>query len=117
MKEYAQTFYKSKAWQQVSRLYMSTKNYICERCGGVGAICHHKIYITPKNITDINITLNLDNLECLCMDCHNKEHSLKNNLTYFDEAGNVAKVKEKAELEQFKKETKEIDKLLERLKR
>lgn len=117
MKDYAESFYKSKAWQQVSKLYMSSKNYICERCEGVGVICHHKIYITPQNITDINITLNMDNLECLCQDCHNKEHSLQNNLFSFDESGNITHVNESKQIKQFKQSKHEIDNLLERLKR
>lgn len=117
MKDYAQTFYKGKAWQQVSKLYMSSKNYICERCGGVGVICHHKKYITPQNIGDINITLNMDNLECLCQDCHNKEHSLKNSLTVFDEVGNIETVKESKQIKQFKQDKHEIENLLKRLER
>lgn len=117
MKDYAESFYKSKAWQQVSKLYMNSKHYICERCGGAGAICHHKNYITPGNIHDISITLNMDNLECLCQDCHNKEHSLKNNLFTFDESGNISKVNESKQIKQYKQSKHEIEKLLNTLKR
>lgn len=35
---------------------------------------HHKKHLTPKNINDPEITLNWDNLELLCLDCHQKEH-------------------------------------------
>lgn len=35
---------------------------------------HHKKHLTPKNINDPEITLNWDNLELLCLDCHRKEH-------------------------------------------
>ena len=75
MKEYAKGFYHSKEWKRVSRLYMESRNYVCERCGNVAVICHHKTYINPHNITDPSITLNPDNLECLCQECHNKEHN------------------------------------------
>ncbi len=75
MKEYARSFYKSKAWMKTQAAYMSSKNYICERCGGMAKIVHHKTYITPQNINDPNITLSWSNLEALCQDCHNKEHS------------------------------------------
>lgn len=95
---------------------MSSKNYVCERCGGVGEICHHKKYITQKNINDPNITLNFDNLECLCRDCHGKEHGLKGCLTIFDEAGHIEKVKDSAAIKDFKKQAGLIDKLLERFK-
>ena len=40
----------------------------------LGYIVHHKCYIDANNIYDTSITLNFDNLELLCMDCHNKEH-------------------------------------------
>ncbi|MEO2848988.1 HNH endonuclease, partial [Lacticaseibacillus paracasei] len=35
---------------------------------------HHKHYITADNINDPSITLNWDNLEYLCFDCHQEEH-------------------------------------------
>ena len=75
MKDYARSFYKSKAWKETRAAYMSSKHYICERCGGMAKICHHREYITPENINDPNITLNWSNLCALCMDCHAKEHS------------------------------------------
>lgn len=51
---------------------------------------HHRKYITPRNIHDRNITLNWANLELLCQDCHNKEHSSKQNKRYaFDANGNI----------------------------
>lgn len=40
----------------------------------LGEIVHHKIYIGYKNIYNPNVTLNFNNLELLCRDCHNKEH-------------------------------------------
>lgn len=94
MKEYARSFYQSQKWRKTSKLYMQSKNYICERCGDVATICHHKKYINPANIDDINITLNPDNLECLCHTCHQKEHFKKRenyNGVMFDESGNLIK--------------------------
>lgn len=55
-------------------------------------MAHHKVYITPTNINDPNITLNWDNLEALCQECHNKEHSAKAPVAdglMFDENGNL----------------------------
>ncbi len=113
MKEYAKSFYKGKQWKEVSRLYMSSKNYVCERCGGVGEICHHKKYITPRNINNPEITLNMDNLECLCMDCHNKEHGCKRSRAVFDEEGNVVAAKESQEIEEYKQAVKAIERMRE----
>lgn len=111
MKDYAQHFYKGRAWQKVSRLYMSGQNYVCERCGGAGVICHHKTYITPENINDPAITLNPDNLECLCQDCHNKEHKGQESRAIFDESGRMIGVKESKELAEYREAVKSIERL------
>ena len=74
-KEYAKKFYNSKAWIDCKTAYIKSVFGLCERCGKPGYIVHHKKYITPQNINDPNITLNFDNLEYLCLDCHNKEHN------------------------------------------
>lgn len=47
-----------------------------------GYIVHHKSYIDTSNIWDTDITLNFDNLELLCIDCHNKEHFEKTDFTH-----------------------------------
>lgn len=73
-KEYARSFYSSSAWIKCRNSFMKSKNYICERCGGAAYIVHHKIHITPENINDTNITLNWDNLQALCLECHNTVH-------------------------------------------
>ena len=115
MREFAKSFYRSKEWKQTSRAYMTSKNYVCERCGSVGEICHHKKYLNPSNINDPYITLSFDNLECLCRDCHGKEHELKRDWVVFDEAGNVAKVKESGASKEYKQAVQEIDRLLEKM--
>ena len=90
-KEWAKAFYNSIAWQQCRDGYIKSVFGLCERCGKPGYIVHHKIHLTPGNINDPNITLNWDNLEYLCQDCHNKEHNTsKVNRRYkFDDKGNV----------------------------
>ena len=79
MKAWAESFYKSRAWQNCARAYAKSKGGLCERClrDGIvtaGVIVHHKIHITPDNIFDPNVALNWDNLEFVCRDCHAKEH-------------------------------------------
>ena len=73
-KDWAKKFYSSKAWQDGREGYIKSKFGICERCERPGDIVHHKEYLTPGNINNPDITLNWDNLELLCQDCHNKEH-------------------------------------------
>ena len=87
MKEFAKAFYKSKEWERCRSGYIKYVGGLCERClsrGDIvpGLIVHHKCYLTPENITDPAITLSYDNLELLCLDCHNKEHITKREQRY-----------------------------------
>jgi hypothetical protein len=89
----AKRFYRSKAWLDCRRSYIQSVFGLCERCHQPGYIVHHKTYMTAKNIHDVNITLNHDNLEYLCLTCHNREHFERNSpvregLT-FDSQGNL----------------------------
>lgn len=67
-------FYNSKAWRRLSRAFLLSKDYICERCGQPAVIAHHRRRITIENIHDADISLNPANLEALCINCHNAEH-------------------------------------------
>ena len=67
-------FYNSTAWRRLSRAFLLSKYYICERCGKPADIAHHKTHITAANIHNPDISLNPANLEALCIDCHNTEH-------------------------------------------
>ncbi|KMJ56446.1 HNH endonuclease [Bacillus sp. LL01] len=92
--DYAKAFYTSKEWISCRIGFMQSKNYVCERCGGIATICHHKEYITPDNISDPTITLNWMNLEALCQTCHNLEHHRSNVCMEglsFDSNGNLKK--------------------------
>lgn len=74
-KEFAKRFYDSTAWKKCKRSYISKVHGLCERCGEPGYIVHHKKYLTPNNINNPDVALNHDNLEYLCLACHNKEHN------------------------------------------
>ncbi|MFW6030871.1 MAG: HNH endonuclease [Halanaerobiales bacterium] len=76
-KEFSRAFYKSKEWRECREAYIKTVNGLCETCleEGIikpGKILHHKIYLTPENINDPEITLNWDNLKYECKECHDK---------------------------------------------
>ena len=115
MKDYDNTsFYKSKAWRRVSTAYMTSKNYICERCGRPAVICHHKQHLNGQNVTDPAIALSFDNLEALCQDCHNEEH-FSTARTQFDSSGNVIKIRKTDEEKQFEREQHKIDALLKKM--
>lgn len=93
IKPYAQKFYKSKAWKDCRASYFTHRHGLCERCDNPGKIVHHKKYITPDNINDPDITLNFNNLELLCQDCHNREHHAMTSVTVegvkFDSNGDL----------------------------
>lgn len=80
MKQYVsearRRFYKSKLWERCRIAYLKKRKYICERCGETARIVHHKKYITDENLYDPTISLDENNLECLCYKCHNEEHQL-----------------------------------------
>lgn len=71
-------FYRSKAWRDC-RLHYLSGHPLCERCLKRGevraaAIVHHKIYLDNNKVQNPELALCDDNLEALCLDCHNKEH-------------------------------------------
>ena len=89
-------FYKSKAWRDCRDGYFKSRHGLCERCLkknliSVGKIVHHKIYLDATNYKNPEVSLNWDNLELLCQDCHNKEHhgSSKEKRYSFDKNGNI----------------------------
>ena len=97
-KEFAKTFYASKAWRSCRCSYINRRISIdgglCERCKTrTGYILHHKTMLTPFNITDTSVTLNHCNLEYVCKECHDgihysDIHGLKPSAV-FDENGQV----------------------------
>ena len=77
---FAKEFYASWPWIKCARGYKQDRSGLCERCLAKGLIVpgeevHHKIRLTPENISDPAIALNWDNLELLCKKCHLEEHT------------------------------------------
>jgi len=82
-------FYKSPAWLSARQLKIMTVNGLCERCGQIGIEVHHKERLSIVNVNDSSISLNQENLELLCRECHNKEHERFSNKIRFDKEGNL----------------------------
>lgn len=79
MQKYAERFYKSQQWQAARDAAIKRDAYLCRDCYTAGRITpaeevHHITEITPENINDPAITLNLDNLISLCRECHKARH-------------------------------------------
>lgn len=100
--------YKSKAWKDIRINYARSKNCLCERCNKpiymtgvsnytskdkrVKGIVHHKIHLDETNFLDDSIAYDYNNLELLCIYCHNKEHMTLGSTRsdyIFDEEGNI----------------------------
>lgn len=103
-------FYSTKVWKQNRVAFALSKNCLCERChrpvyvDGISDssipkehrlryVVHHKEYLDDTNFTNDDVALDWNNLELLCIDCHNNEHkqyATRKGLM-FDEMGNLVK--------------------------
>ena len=99
-------FYKTAAWKKCRAAYTKATAGLCEICLQKGIfspayIVHHKKHLTPDNIDDPSVSLNMDNLTSLCRECHFEEHrgehakgrETKQQIEYaFDENGYLVQV-------------------------
>ena len=82
-------FYKSDTWKLAREIKIRSVNGRCDRCGGIGQEVHHRQRVTVDNVGDASVSLNPENLELLCKDCHNKEHKRFTKENQFDDEGNL----------------------------
>lgn len=73
------SFYASSAWINLRLLLINERGNKCEHCKDIiprsrDLIGHHLIELTPENVQDHTISLNPEQIEIVCFDCHNKEH-------------------------------------------
>lgn len=97
--QFANGFYRSRAWRRCRDDFAKARGGLCERCLSRGIInpgtdelplqVHHKVKLTPQNITDPAIALNWDNLELLCKRCHDDERAGAPVRWTVDEMGHV----------------------------
>jgi 5-methylcytosine-specific restriction endonuclease McrA len=74
-KDFAKPFYNSKRWQKCKQAYISQRiladGGMCEECRKEpGLIVHHKVMLTELNIDNPDVSLNHENLEYVCKECH-----------------------------------------------
>ncbi|MDL2212120.1 HNH endonuclease [Erysipelotrichaceae bacterium OttesenSCG-928-M19] len=90
--------YHSSRWKKIRLIVISNYNFKCCRCGKItkekDLIVHHIVYLNKDNIDDDEIAYGLDNLEPVCINCHNKEHfkKKKKREIEFDAEGNIINV-------------------------
>ena len=92
-----EAFYHSMEWKRCREAYVSMRGGLCERCleRGLyvpGKIVHHKQRLDDSTINDASVSLNFENLELLCQDCHAKEHAVHKKRFILDEFGHVSAV-------------------------
>ena len=84
MRDFAESFYKSKRWKANRNAYVKSVGGLCEACAkrGLivpGEIVHHRIELTPENIHDPSVTMDWSNLELVCRECHADRHPKRRN--------------------------------------
>lgn len=71
------SFYRSKEWRLLSRVYLQHAGYKCEAkldgCTGLAVEVHHKKPIQTEEGWPLR--LEWDNLEAVCTACHNGRHA------------------------------------------
>ena len=78
-------FYRSREWRELTKqlklMRVNAEGFnVCEFCGGVitsayDCICHHVIELNERNVNDVSIALNPDNIQLVHHKCHNKIHN------------------------------------------
>jgi hypothetical protein len=76
-KEFSKHFYNSQRWKDCKQSYISQRvaadGGLCEECRKeLGYIVHHKVMLTEHNIDNPDVSLNHENLEYVCKDCHDR---------------------------------------------
>lgn len=77
-KQFAKAFYKSTTWKKCRKSFIAERKAIdgglCQHCQqALGYIVDHIVELTPYNINDPAISLSHDNLQYLCLECHNRK--------------------------------------------
>ena len=72
-------FYASDKWISFRLGLIAERGPTCHECEKIMAkareiIGHHKTELTPENVHDAMISLNPDNVDLVCFDCHNVIH-------------------------------------------
>ena len=80
--------------QKMLKDVMESKHWTCERCGHRAEIVHHKKHLNDTNVNDPALALGWDNLQALCIPCHNAAHGCGSGVPdgfTFDADGNLIK--------------------------
>lgn len=81
-REKLQKVYSSKKWQSIRSQVIQRDRGLCQICLKnkklkPGYIVHHIIALTIQNMNNEAIAYGIDNMVCVCNDCHERIHNRK----------------------------------------
>ena len=77
-RKWQRKFYRSREWETMRDMVRQESKMRCRMCGKLirgKSIVDHIKAITPQNKNDLKVTLSIDNLQLLCLECHNAKHA------------------------------------------
>ena len=90
-------FYRSKVWRDTRERFLELNPW-CEEClkqkrYTPATLVHHRVHLNETNVNDPKISLGYDNLEAVCLECHNKIHYGRTDKRYtVDQFGRVSTI-------------------------
>lgn len=101
-KDFSRHIYHTSEWERVRQAAWARDHGLCVECrkrGRVTAaeIVHHIDELTPANVGDPGKAYGIDNLECVCRECHATLHGARQRPAPrrdigFDSQGNLTRV-------------------------
>ena len=93
--DFARRFYGTQEWKKLRKYVWSRDGGLCQDCLKKGLYTpaeevHHIIELSPETIDNPEISMNPENLICLCRECHHRRHNPQSWKRYkVDEFGRV----------------------------
>lgn len=101
-KDFSRHIYHTSEWERVRQAAWARDHGLCQEClkrgrVTIAEIVHHKVELTPFNVNDQTVAFGVDNLECVCRDCHATLHGARQRPAPrrdigFDSQGNLIRV-------------------------
>lgn len=94
MQPWAEQFYSSTAWKNLREIVKKRDHYLCVDCLKAGKMTpaeevHHTVELTPTNIENPEISLNMSLLVSVCRECHKVRHGARPRRYKVDDFGRV----------------------------
>lgn len=72
-------YYQTPIWKILRKQVLMSRGYTCEKCGACGKEVGGQatLQVHHKSYDNFGGDESLDDLECLCKDCHREQHNQK----------------------------------------